>query len=94
MMWKKSATWGRCPSIAYRGEKAAHASGCGYDKESACLCEFLSSLAPDGIHASGAGFRTVVDKLAMAGWLLEKTYSGATEDGYRLSRKPATAPAI
>jgi len=44
--WKRSAMWGLSPSIAFYGDKAAHASGCGYDKLSAVVAEFLSPLVP------------------------------------------------
>lgn len=85
--WCKSSTWGRCPRIMHQGEKAAHASGCGYDKLSAVLAEFLTWLVPDGLPGcSGAGVRTVQDKLKAAGWMLEHLYDGKWEDGFRISK--------
>lgn len=38
--WKKSATWGYNPTVEIAGEKRrtwGHASGCGYDKQSAAI---------------------------------------------------------
>lgn len=85
--WCKSNTWGRRPRIMHRGEKAAHASGCGYDKLSAVLVEFLRWLVPDGLPGcSGAGVRTVQNRLKEAGWLLEHLYDGQREDGFRISK--------
>lgn len=87
MEWKRSNTWGLCPSISYHGEKAAHASGCGYDKESACLVEFLSGLSPGKICGSGAGFSTVQRELKAIGWILECTFRGNREHGYRITKE-------
>lgn len=86
--WVKSNIWGRCPRIMHRGEKAAHASGCGYDKLSAVLVEYLTWLVPGGTlrGCSGVGVRTVQDRLKEAGWLLEHLYDGRWEDGFRISR--------
>lgn len=90
MVWKKSRTWGQCPSITGRGVIIARASGCGYDKESACLVEALQFLATTDDErrtvwgASGAGFPSVVKALASIGWGLTQTYSGQAEDGYRV----------
>lgn len=88
VVWKKSALYGRCPSIAWRGEKAAYASGCGYDKLSAVLCEFLRTLVAEGAlrGCSGAGLQTVQDRLAGAGWELTRTYDGTAEDGFQLRK--------
>lgn len=87
--WRKSKTWGMCPRIDWHGEKAAYAGGCGYNKESAVLAEFLQWLAPDpwiiGQHY-GAGLRAVQDELAKLGWTLTQVYSGNREDGYRIER--------
>lgn len=86
--WKKSATWGNCPRIDYRGEKAAYASGCGYDKLSAVLVEYLGWLAPEGqrLSGSGAGVRTVQDNLRVFGWELVHDYDGNREDGFTLKK--------
>jgi len=89
MLWRPSRTWGRVAVILWRGEKAAEASGCGYDKESACLVAFLYPLVKEVGGCGGAGLRTVQDRLSGAGWLLEHTYDGKAEDGYRITRKEA-----
>ena len=89
IVWVKSRTWGHNPNVKYNGYTVGKASGCGYDKESAALADFLRFLAPDGnvYAASGAGFGAVVRVLDEAGWTLEKTYSGKSEDGYSITRK-------
>lgn len=91
VIWKKSRTWGFCPSISYRGAKAAHASGCGYDKLSGVLAEYLSQL-PDQKAANavarcgGAGLNSVVSALAEHGWKLVHTYDGNSEDGFTIEK--------
>lgn len=96
IQWKKSPTWGNCPRIDWRGEKAAYASGCGYDKESAVIQEFVSSLLPDTAkNFGGAGFNTAMAIMAEHGWNLTRTYTGKTEDGFRLetqSKPPSVYP--
>lgn len=88
VVWKKSRTWGNCPSISdLNGEKAAHASGCGYDKLSAVVCEFLAWLSPSGyLKTGGAGIRATIQELAGLGWELEHTYDGNSEDGFTIRR--------
>lgn len=93
MFWNRSNTWGLCPSIYYHGEKAAHASGCGYDKESACLVDFLSSLSPEKIRGHGCGFSVVRQQLQEIGWKLECIFQGKFEHGYRITRIEAAKPA-
>ena len=88
VIWKKSRTWGNCPSIYYHGEKAAYASGCGYDKLSAVLSDFLAPLvAPERLYCHGAGLSSVQQRLDELGWTLENTYDGKSEDGFRVTRK-------
>ena len=90
VIWNKSKTWGSCPSILnHRNEKMAYAGGCGYDKESAVMVELLRFLLPEGeyLSGSGAGFNTLVRELDQHGWTLERTYTGKTEDGYKITRK-------
>jgi len=87
--WRKSRDYGYCPAVLnYRGEKIAYASGCGYNKLSAVLVEALSFLLPDRALAgcSGAGERSVTDRLADHGWKLERTANGNTFDSFHLSR--------
>ena len=86
MEWKKSRMWGANPTLTYKGTTVAKASGCGYDKESAALADFLSHLVPEAARSSGAGFLSVVEAMAAAGWELRKTYCGIREDGYELRR--------
>ena len=98
--WKKSRTWGRTASVNVRGGRAALASGCGYDKLSACVVEYLSEApAPELVAAirgcGGSGIRNVIDKARAAGWNLEHVHDGNTVDVFRLSRitpRPVPAP--
>ena len=85
--WTKSRTWGSCPRIEFRGDKAAYAGGCGYDKLSAVIAEFLSPLVPEVGHCSGAGLGSVQACLDKAGWELTQLYDGKTEDGFKLAKK-------
>ena len=90
VIWNKSKTWGSCPSILnHRNEKMAYAGGWGYDKESAVMVKLLRFLLPEGEYLSGggAGFNTLVRELDQHGWTLERTYTGKTEDGYKITRK-------
>jgi len=89
--WRKSRTWGNIAVIETGRGKAAEASGCGYDKLSACVVEYLRQLPdPAAVQAirgcSGAGIRSVIDRLAEVGWNLEHVHNGRAEDGFRLSR--------
>lgn len=87
MEWRKSKTWGRIAVISNSsGEKCAEASGCGYDKESACLACFLVFLCPSTAGTGGAGFNAVQAACKKDGWKLEKTASGKTFDGYRITK--------
>jgi hypothetical protein len=79
--------WGLNPCINFRGAKAAIASGCGYDKLSAVVAEFLSALVPTVGHKSGCGIDSVIEELKLNGWELKHTYNGKTEDGFELRRK-------
>lgn len=100
--FRPSRTWGTVPTIEWGGEKVASASGCGYDKESACLVDFLRFLP--GLNrvpyqgsttgetyvelckASGAGVRSVIQLLAESGWTLTQVYTGKREDGFTIRR--------
>lgn len=86
--WAKSNVWGRCPRIEWRGKKAAHASGCGYDKLSAVLVDFLYPLVPELAGCSGAGVSRVIQRMAEHGWILEHAYEGRTEDGFTITKNP------
>lgn len=87
MEWRRSREWGRIAVITdNRGDKCSEASGCGYDKESACLSGLLGFLCPSAAHKGGVGLRAVKDACLANGWLLEKTASGKTFDGYRITR--------
>jgi len=88
VIWAKSSTWGLCPRIEWRGEKAAHASGCGYDKLSAVVAEYLSPLVPEVGFRGGAGINSVIDCMKEYGWELKHTYDGKTEDGFELTKLP------
>lgn len=91
--WKKSRTWGMCPSIRNeQGGIMARASGCGYDKGSTVLANVLSHLAetPEGEFAIactyGAGERSVQRELLKHGWDLRKGYDGRHEKAYSVIR--------
>lgn len=84
--WRKSRDYGLCPAVIWQGQKAAHASGCGYDKLSAVLASFLRFLDPEAWRASGAGVRSVQDRMAAAGWTLEHTANGRAYDVFTLTR--------
>ena len=90
--WAKSATWGLCPRVLWRGEKAAHASGCGYCKESTVLAEALRFLGatPEARMAirrtGGAGVSSVEDALKAQGWRLTKVASGKMYDAFTVRR--------
>lgn len=86
VLWKKSATWGSCPSITYRGCKIAHASGCGYDKLSAVLHHALKFLSDDWTHCGGHGESAVIEECKRHGWALKCVYDGNMEKGYTLER--------
>jgi len=91
--WVRSQQWGYNPSITTREGKAAHASGCGYDKLSAVLADFLRFLYKPGTDEyraicakNSAGLSAVQDQLKELGWNLEQTFNGQVEDGFKLSR--------
>lgn len=84
--WAKSNVWGLRPRIEWHGKKAARASGCGYDKLSAVLVDFLHPLVPEVAGCSGAGVGSVIQRMAEHGWKLEHVYEGKTEDGFRIAR--------
>ena len=84
--WIKSKTWGRCARIRFNGDTAAHASGCGYDKLSAVVDEFLRPLAPEAEHTGGCGIRSTIEAMAACGWTLTHAYEGKNEDGFRIER--------
>ena len=86
ILWRRSPTWGYCPTIQYNGEKAAYASGCGYDKASAVLAEFLAPLAPEVSRHAGAGVSSVIDELSKHGWKLVQTYNGSLEDAFEIRK--------
>lgn len=96
VIWKRSATWGSIPSIHFRGEKVATASGCGYDKLSAVLADALRFLFDPGSEdhksvwrMSGVGESSLRDALAKRGWILTRTYNGKTEDGFTIEKVQA-----
>lgn len=89
--WIKSATWGLCPRALWRGEKMAHASGCGYCKHSAVLAQVCQWLVPAESRGNvaalqGSGERSVADAMVAYGWKLEHVASGRTYDAWTVSR--------
>ena len=92
--WVKSRTWGQNPVISSWTGKMTSVSGCGYCKLSTALADVLCFLFPvsspefmDVIKTGGCGEYSVMEALSKHGWKLEKTASGKTFDGYRLTRK-------
>ena len=95
--WKRSRDYGYNPVIETHNGKATNVSGCGYDKLSTCLADFLRFLAPTDSpeyraiwKTHGAGEYAVMDALKLAGWELKKTGSGKSWDAYTLAKLPAT----
>ena len=55
--WRRSRTWGSVAVILdNHNEKCSEASGCGYDKESACLAGLLVSFVRQQRIPEGLGF--------------------------------------
>lgn len=92
--WRKSSTWGRIAVIVnHDGEKMAQASGCGYDKLSACLADFLM-MAPQVIDAAGVaglggtGYSNLAAELpSLSDLTIERTGETRTSDTFRISVK-------
>jgi hypothetical protein len=91
--WRKSRTWGSCPAALWRGQKLAYASGCGYDKESTVLADTLRFLFESGTpehseiwQCGGAGSSRLEIVLKHLGFTLKQTYSGKTEDGWKITK--------
>jgi len=85
--WRDSRMWGLIAVITnYRGEKAAEASGCGYDKESQVLANFLEFLCPSVISTGGAGYSAVQRACLKDGWVIERTASGKKFNGFRIEK--------
>ena len=58
--WRPSAMYGNTAVICDSyGDKAAAATGCGYDKESLALADFLQFLCPSAAHKGGFGFSSI-----------------------------------
>ena len=92
--WKKSKTWGLCPSISNQmQEKVAHASGCGYCKLSACLVELLRFFADDteqykDIYSQGGcGEYAVFDAMDRVGYTVKRIHNGKNEEVFGISKK-------
>lgn len=89
--WKRSVTWGLCPSIRHRDGKAAHASGCGYCKLSTVLAEALQFITGDPENpadlGSGAGVSAVQQRLSDLGWDLRCVASGKMFNCFTIARK-------
>lgn len=87
---KPSKTWGYIPSISTHEGVAARASGCGYDKKSATLAQFLGSLGGTIVFTGGAGYHSVVEACAVIGWKLEQVGWTKRSTSYKISRAPLT----
>jgi hypothetical protein len=86
--WRRSRAYGLCPAIETYEGKAAYAGGCGYDKLSAVLCEFLCWLSPRGyLESSAAGESAVVAELAELGYKLSHIAGTRTVDIFEIRRK-------
>jgi hypothetical protein len=94
VVFTSSRTWGNIPTVyTIGGIKLASASGCGYDKHSACLAYSLKWLFERGTaehgkisSCAGVGINSLCDALKECGYLLERTYYGKNEIGYNLTR--------
>jgi hypothetical protein len=86
IFWKRSNTWGLCPSAHYQGRRMAHASGCGYCKQSAVLDEVMRFLVPSIRHTGGAGERPTIEAAKEQGWILSCDYNGRTEEGWSVKK--------
>lgn len=90
--------WGANPILRWNGIRAhSPISGCGYDKESACLADVLRWLfdEDDPRHneiwgCGGCGFDSLQTRVADCGFSLVKTASGNMFDAYSLSSAPIT----
>ena len=87
VLWARSRDWGFCPRIEYRGRKVAHTSGCGYDKLSQVLADFLRFLVPEVWACGGAGVSRVIAVMRQHGWDLTYVYNGNREDFFTLKQK-------
>jgi hypothetical protein len=86
--WRRSRAYGLCPAIETYEGKAAYAGGCGYDKLSAVLCEFLCWLSPRGyLKSSGAGESSVIAELAELGYQLSHLAVTRTSDVFKIQRR-------
>jgi hypothetical protein len=86
LKWTPSKTWGSTAGCYHYGEKCSLASGCGYDKQSQVIADFLRFLVPDVWRCGGVGFSACVRAMAAGGWTLECTYNGKSEEGYKLTK--------
>ncbi len=86
IFWKKSKTWGLCPSAHYRGDRMSNASGCGFDKQSTVLDEVMRYLVPSIRHTGGAGKRATIEAAREQGWILSCDYNGRTEEGWSVKK--------
>ena len=80
----RKSPYGHSATVQCGDWKLASVGGCGYDKESTVVAKFLSPLIHGLPYATGIGHLT--DFLAERGWILERTYSGLNENGYKITR--------
>lgn len=92
--WRKSSTWGRIAVICnHHGEKVAEASGCGYDKLSAVIADYLmwapfisteDSARIAGLGGTGYGnLQSVINE--STGLDIKQLSSGKTSDTFQVS---------
>ena len=83
---KPSKTWGYVPSISTHEGVAARASGCGYDKRSAVLAQFLGSLGGRIAYTGAAGEAAVIAACREQGWELAQVGGSKRSTIYTITR--------
>lgn len=83
---KPSRTWGYIPSISTHEGTAARASGCGYDKRSAVLAQFLGSLGGRIASTDAAGEAAVIAACREQGWELAQVGGSKRSTTYTITR--------
>jgi len=84
--WRKSRNWNFIAVICdTNGDKAAMATGCGYDKESQVISEFLLPLCPSVANTGGCGLSSTKAACAKDGWRLKVLSTSKTYDLYEVT---------
>jgi hypothetical protein len=86
LRWTRGGMYGRQIHAEVGNTTVARTCGCGYDKLSTAIADFLRFLVPNVWQCGGTGYSTVANELERNGWTLERIYNGKDEDGYKISR--------